>query len=598
MDSTLTTLASRLAAALAAAAGLAAGAANHELVVSPIAPGPFNVACSNVEQNQQAIADSGALATDFWEGMVVGGRARYLTEVLTQPTSAFVFDARVPDDRRLFPIFAGDLVEHVAIVCHPTSRDNPDPDYTLPGTGRKVPHMLPRGASPRLISEVEYRSTLGMNVAGAPAGPAKLPVIVYSHGLGGSPISKGYIDILVQLAAQGYLVSAVFHADPRFSRVRLEDLGDYFYAVFFFNRIVEMQMMRPASLRSMLDALLEHPGYAPGIDTGRIGGFGASMGGQAMAHLLGARATRSLDKDCADAPTDPRVKAAVGYVPYSGQLFLPAFCDDQHGASGVDRPYLAITGSLDTTSPQVLTQQAVNRFRGSRYMISLFGGEHELRAEDIGDLFTWMVTFLNAHLEVRGDPGAMARFIKLGRVVGGRDDSVEVDVHVPTSFSSANFERPAREFYNVHNEHYFMAAGQDEVDAILAGSAGPGWELTGEITKVHTQTDPVALSAIAPVCRFYGAIPNSHFFTPDPAECELVKRPTSGWLYEGVGFYVSPAPALNRCPDGMLKVMRAYNDGFRNGKGANHRYSTSDSTMREMSRRGWIVEGTAWCARP
>lgn len=603
MDSTLprlTSLAVRfLAAACAALAAVPAAAVNHDLLVPTIAPGRFAVACSNVEQDAALIAQSGAPAADFWEGRVVDGRPRYITEILAQPAAAIRVDARVPDIRTLYPGNAGEVVEFIAIVCHPTTRANADADYALPDASGTVPHMLPAGAAPQLVSNAEYETTMQLPASGRdPSGAARLPLIVFSHGLAGSPISKGYIDIMVQLATQGYMVAAIFHGDPRFSRVRLEDFGDYWYALANFDRIVEMQLLRPVSLRAMLDVLLAHPAYGPAIDTERIGGFGASMGGQAMAHLLGARITATLGKSCRDTVTDSRIKAAFGYVPYAGQSWLPAFCDDQRGAEGVTRPYLAMTGSADTTSPETLMQQAVNRFRGSRYMVSLAGGKHELRGEDTGDLFTWMVTFFNAYLGVRADPDAMARFIRMARVQGGRDETLVVDAHVPASFDASLDEGPAVEFYHAGLDHFFMAAGQDEID-ILSSGQGPGWAVTGHSFKVHRRIPPAALMTIVPVCRFYGAPaggPNSHFFTADPQECNDVKQ-ARGWFYEGIGLYVPPIVSFGRCVPGQLHVMRAYNArGMFND--SNHRYSTSDSTMREMARLGWIVEGTAWCAWP
>lgn len=598
MDSTLSSIRNIAASLLLAAPALLAtpaAAVNHDVVVGPLAPGRFEVACSNIEQDAARIAQFALPPADFWDG--TGGR--YITEILAQPSSALRINAVSPDERQIYPGTGGESVEYVAIVCHPTTRANADPGYPLPGTDDVVPHMLPPGAEPRLISASEYLATLGIQVSPAPpAGPAKMPLIVYSHGLAGSPIGKGYINVMTQLAAQGYMVAAIFHGDPRFSRVRLEDFDDYVYALFNFSRIAEMMLLRPVALRAMTDVLLGHPGYSPAIDAQRIGGFGASMGGQAMAHLLGARITSSIGLACRETVQDPRIKAAFAYVPYSGQSWLPAFCDDQRGAEGVTRPFMAMTGSQDTTAPEKLSEQAVNRMKGSRYMISLLGGEHELRTQDAGDLFTWMLTFFNAYLDVRADPGAMARLIKMAQVQGGRIDSLVVDVHVPTSFDTANHERPAREFYNTQLDHYFMAAGQDEVDIILAGGAGPGWILTNESFKVFSRLPPDAFTTVTPVCRFYGALaggPNSHFFTASPSECELVKR-AGGWYFEGIGFNVLPQGSGD-CPSGMLEVNRAYNDRFRTND-SNHRYSTSDSTMREMARRGWIVEGTVWCSRP
>ena len=108
-----------------------------------------------------------------------------------------------------------------------------------------------------------------------------------------------------------------------------------------------------------------------------------------------------------------------------------------------------------------------------------------------------------------------------------------------------------------------------------------------------------AFTLAVPVCRFYGTPaggPNSHFFTASASECDTVKR-AGGWYYEGVGFYIRPVDGDGRCPDGYLEVNRAYNLGYPRND-SNHRFSTSDSTMAEMARKGWAVEGTVMCALP
>jgi hypothetical protein len=70
-----------------------------------------------------------------------------------------------------------------------------------------------------------------------------------------------------------------------------------------------------------------------------------------------------------------------------------------------------------------------------------------------------------------------------------------------------------------------------------------------------------------------------------------------GWAYEGIGFYILPVPPDGQCPAGYLSVNRAYNnDAVHNN--SNHRFTTSDSTIREMGDNGWAVEGTVMCARP
>lgn len=586
-------------ATLACLAGLPASALNHEDVVAPLAPGPFVVACTNLEHDTARLAQLGGAPVDYWEGNEVFGQTRYITDILAHPGTAFTFDFRVPAKPWLYPTRWWQRIEFAALVCYPTSRLNTDPDYTLPGDGGRIPRMQRAGEAPKIISTPELLQTLGIEVDMLPnPGPAKLPAIVYSHGLGGSPVGKGYIDIAVQLAAQGYIVASVFHADARISPVRIEDVGDALFALAFFPLIVEMQAMRPLALKEMLHRLLNAPGFAQSVDQDRIGGFGASMGGQAMAHLLGAKITSNLFDGCEETERDGRIRAAVGYVPYSGHSFLPAFCKGQAGAADVNRPYLAIAGTHDVTAPIGMTEEALNRFGSTRYLVALEGGEHELRVEDAGDVLTWMITFLNAYLDVPWDPQAMARFIRMDQVVGGREDHVVIDVHEP--FANLPGETRALEFWNRHLDHFFIAAGQDEIDAILAGGAGPGWELTGESFKVHPQMPPDTFTGVGPVCRFYGVPaggPNSHFFTASAEECEIVKR-NGGWFYEGIGFYLRPVTnPERRCPDGYLSVNRAYNNGAARND-SNHRFTTSDSSIREMGRKGWTVEGTVMCARP
>ncbi len=592
-----------LTACLALAAALPAAAANHEVVATPIGAGPFRVACSNVAQDEAAIAALGSSPTDIWEGRPLGGQPRYVDQVLAAPATAVHFLAPVPDLREYYPNHAGDAVPFVAIVCHPTPATNPDADYVLPGTGDVIPHMQPAGAAPRLLGQAEYAATLGRVFQPLlPDAPVRLPVVLFSHGLGGSPISSGYIGAMVDLASQGFVVAAVFHGDPRFSLVRIEDLGDFLTALLHFDEFVELELMRPVALKAMLDTLLADPRFAPAIDPDRIGGFGASLGGQAMANLLGARLTVGLGLGCGDTVTDPRVKAAVGLVPYAGQSFLPSFCDDQAGAEGVDRPYLAISGTADTTAPIKLAEQAVNRFRGSHYLVALDGVKHEYLPGYRGDVMTWAVTFLDAYLGADADPGAMSRLVRMASVAGGPDDTLRVDVHVP-ALPGAEGEVIVREFYHPGLGHYFIAAGADEIAGILAGAAGPGWELTGEAFKAWDRLPPDAfggaLTAIAPVCRFYGAPaggPNSHFFTASAGECAFVKQ-AGGWFYEGIGFYELPVLAGGGCPDGTLQVLRAYNQGFPRND-SNHRFTTSDSTWREMERHGWVLEGAVMCTRP
>src|SRR5258708_3910100 len=307
--------------AFAASLALPAAAYNHVNTVTPTTQGPFAVACSNVAQDASRIAP-GLDATDYWEG-----RDHYITELLVDPGSAIVYDVRVPFDPFVYPQNFGRRVQFAAIACYPTPKANNDPDYVLPTSGETVPHMQAIGAAPKLITQAEYFATLGLP---APAGPAilpmRMPYIVYSPGLGGSPISSGYLQVMALLASQGYMVAGVFHGDARFSKIRVQDFADVVYLLAAYNFVVEMQLMRPLSLIALTDRLLVDPNYSVGINQDQIGGFGASLGGEAMLHLLGASITTNAGLACHDAPRDTRIKAAGGHVPYAGQKFLPALC--------------------------------------------------------------------------------------------------------------------------------------------------------------------------------------------------------------------------------------------------------------------------------
>jgi len=93
------------------------------------------------------------------------------------------------------------------------------------------------------------------------------------------------------------------------------------------------------------------------------------------------------------------------------------------------------------------------------------------------------------------------------------------------------------------------------------------------------------------VCRFFStafAPKSSHFYTPLPAECTVVKSNPS-WMFEAEVFFVA-VPALDgACPTGTSPVYRIYNNG--QGAAPNHRYTTDLAVRTAMLALGWIPEG-------
>jgi hypothetical protein len=160
------------------------------------------------------------------------------------------------------------------------------------------------------------------------------------------------------------------------------------------------------------------------------------------------------------------------------------------------------------------------------------------------------------------------------------------------------------EFYQEQLDHYFMTAGPAEIDTLDAGGGG-GWKRTGQSFHAWlTQAD--APAGAVPVCRFYAAGPNSHFYTADPSECSMLKAleqqqradadahhlPFMGWSFENIAFWAVPA-TNGTCPAGTDPVWRAFNNRAAEND-SNHRF-TADSRQR-LAMLGWADEGVAFCA--
>jgi hypothetical protein len=111
-----------------------------------------------------------------------------------------------------------------------------------------------------------------------------------------------------------------------------------------------------------------------------------------------------------------------------------------------------------------------------------------------------------------------------------------------------------------------------------------------------------------PVCRFYAAGPNSHFYTAVAADCEGLKGleaaqradanargvPFVGWQYEQIAFYTMPA-ANGQCPGDTYPVYRAYNQRAAQND-SNHRFMADSLTRSSMLVAGWADEGVAFCS--
>ena len=156
---------------------------------------------------------------------------------------------------------------------------------------------VPNGSEPDLIGAVWYPTAARpspeqlegfvQNVAaGAPVAGTRLPLIVISHGGGGS--FAGHYDTAMALARAGYVVASVNHAG--------DSSDDQ-------SRVIE-QWRRPAQLSRLIDYVLGGWSGRQNIDAGRVGAFGFSNGGFTV--LVAAGGTpdlNAIDPYCRMHPT-------------------------------------------------------------------------------------------------------------------------------------------------------------------------------------------------------------------------------------------------------------------------------------------------------
>lgn len=140
-------------------------------------------------------------------------------------------------------------------------------------------------------------------------------------------------------------------------------------------------------------------------------------------------------------------------------------------------------------------------------------------------------------------------------------------------------------YYHAQFDHYFFTANVDEIQKLDNGTF-QGWARTGRIFGVWTED----IGGVAEVCRFFSTsfgLKSSHFYTPFPDECAIVKT-NPNWQYEGIVAYLALPDGNGSCPTGV-PLYRLYNNGM--GGAPNHRYTTSLAGRSDMIAAGWIPEG-------
>jgi hypothetical protein len=543
----------------------------HAQTIVPPLPltGAYPVGCTNVEQDLTRVP-AGDTPDMYWRGVTNGDKSRYVDALLVAPADALRSTFTAPHDPDLYDRWAGTPVDYVFLACYPTTAANTRADYVLPGDV-VVPRMQ-RGSEPPLL----------------PATPARLPLLLYSHGYGGSPLTGGYLHAMVALASWGYVTVAPFHGDLRYSVVGPDASAAAKAYIPVWSEFVAMQATRPLSLSAGLDLMLARADWRDRIDAQRVGAFGISQGGESLMLLGGAELNYALlTFDHKRVTQDVRVRAAVGYVPYFGLPQLPAFGTGQAGASGITLPFLALSGTNDPIAPPEVVRSALDVMAGPRGHVLLQGQGHELDPGSGADILTWALGFIAAW--VQDDAAARSKLTTVDHVEGGLDDRKVFYVD-PGGGVVPGQVVDTIEYYNAALDHYFITAFPDEAANLDAGVPVPGWTRTGY--TFHSWKSGTGPGNEA--CRFFGTPglgPNSHFYTINRAECDIVKA-NPGWTFEANAFRAIE-PLSTGCEAGYVTVTRLYNNG--QGGQANHRYVIDQAALSATVARGWSVEGPVFC---
>ena len=219
------------------------------------------------------------------------------------------------------------------------------------------------GGAPELASR-----TLPTTIA-APDGPGPFPLIMFSHGFGGS--GRAYSDMLRAIASAGYVVAA-----PDFPVTSDGVAGGP-------ERGVDAPDAQPADVRYVIDQLLADP-LAARIDPKRIGAAGHSMG-------AGITMGLAFNTCCRDQRIGAGVLMAVDPPTlYRGDYFVPPAA-----------PVLVIHGDRDESLPYAGGRRAFATADPPKFFLTVLGGDHGSAASEV--VVPATIDFFDTYLKGRRD---------------------------------------------------------------------------------------------------------------------------------------------------------------------------------------------------
>lgn len=211
----------------------------------------------------------------------------------------------------------------------------------------------------------------------------KLPVIIFSHGLGGA--RDGYEYLSSHWASQGYIVIQTSHEDSiKWNRER----KTRFSALAAIKELPQAKvswLQRVADVSFVIDSFpaIEKavPAISNKLDATKVGVGGHSFGAFTSQLLAGAEIPRKdLRTDVIKPPADPRIRAIIAMSPQGIRKDDRGFgFDTGKSFENIKMPAMFLTGDRDDSkwnTPQMRKDAFDHSAPGDKYFVSIKGANH------------------------------------------------------------------------------------------------------------------------------------------------------------------------------------------------------------------------------
>jgi dienelactone hydrolase len=299
----------------------------------------------------------------------------------------------------------------LAAGCGNDGRSQPPPlpttTVTVPDAPQEVVELVDRSRPTVTPDGDELAPERALpTVVHLPPGDAPAPLIVFGHGLGGSPV--GFDDLLDSWAAAGFVVAA-----PLFPVSNGEVSEPFGWAA------TEDVVHQPGDVGFVIRSLVEQSDAGEGalggrIDPERIGVAGLSLGGGTVYGVLGTGVAEEWGVDAA--------------VVFAGAVF-----DAQEGQLDLEAstvPVLAFHGNGDPVVDHADGEAARDELGGPSWFVTLDRGDHVSAFMDVASPWDRVVVDMTLAFwsgTLGGEEGQLDRLPDLVPAEG----PVRVEVDVP-----------------------------------------------------------------------------------------------------------------------------------------------------------------------